>query len=168
MRYPSYPLIRPTYRPDQCIVPDVMARSFALIVALAVVACAPRQGDQPLALPPASPSLVPAAVTASAVTASSSPTPAPTVVAPAAPGPRAASTRPVRRGLGSRHDDHRVSERAPGDRARARRSVVLAGDPQRRISAVRRRRRGVVQPDLDRDDPRVLEEGSGRERPRVG
>jgi len=45
--------------------------------------------------------------------------------------------------------DSERAGRGAGDRAR--RAHVLAGDPRRRVPAVRRRRRGVVQPDLDRD-----------------
>ena len=39
---------------------------------------------------------------------------------------------------------------------RPQRAALLAGDPPRRVPAVRRRRRGLVQPDVDGDGRRVL------------
>ena len=58
------------------------------------------------------------------------------------------------RQLPERDDDAR------GD-GRSRRDAVLAGAPPRPLSGVRQRRRGVVQPDLDRDGRAVL---AGRDR----
>ena len=45
-------------------------------------------------------------------------------------------------------------------RGRPRRPAVLAGDPPRRLPAVRQRRRGLVQPDLDLDGRRLLDADS--------
>ena len=51
-----------------------------------------------------------------------------------------------------------------GPRRRPRRAAVLAGDPPRRLPAVRQRRRGLVQPDLDGNGRRLLDAEDGLRR----
>ena len=70
-------------------------------------------------------------------------------IASALPDDKSVRRRPTRR----RRRDH------------ARRSAVLAGGSSGRIPGLRRRRGGLVQPDVDRDGCRVLGRQAGRVRP---